>query len=278
MINRKKLQRTLGVLESTFLFYIIFCVNLAMSVLQAGGRIVLVLLPIFDAIHAERYWKQSEHVQDPLYKIFLNKLYYGAKVLTSAVGAGLAIGGGAVGNMFLLNAGFTVLIAMGTIGVARNILKIYLNWNNENPHKVENNAIKATIGILISLGFAFMTFVPTLTVIPGVSLTLGNLGGLLAAAAAAFIFIVSAPPALLNTPVKAKNQEEFAPHDLLVLSGNYVHDHVHRPLTFSNIYASVRQFDQVEEEVTFHHDEQETDDQNAGLIRRNRRPSRENQR
>jgi hypothetical protein len=232
-LNHKKIARTLGVAESSFLFYIIFCVNLCMSILEAGGRFALMFLPIADTIHAWRYWDQSKHLRDHPAKIFFNKLYYGARPLASAIGAGLAIAGGILGQMILLQAGFGIMIGMGLIGVARNLLKINLNW--DNPHKVNNNAIKVAIGVFIAAGFTLITFVSEMPFVAGLSL--GNLGGLLAAAAAAFIFIATAPAALVNTPVKAKNEEALRATNESVFSLNYEHDYVQVPLTFSNIFS-----------------------------------------
>lgn len=245
-VNRKKLQRTLAVIESSFLFFVLFCLNFCMQVLEKGGRFALVLIPVFDTIHAERYWTQSQHVKDPPLKIILNKLYYGGKVLVNGLGAALAMVGGFLGNMLLLEVGFGLMVGMGLIGVGRNLLKMRLN--EHNPQKVNNNAVKAMVGLLISVGFFLMTFVPELTFIPGLSLTLGNLGGLFAGAAASFIFIATAPPALADTPVKAKNQQEFVMSDEVVFSDNYEMNHENPTclMYFNSLYVSKKPEDEVQ--------------------------------
>lgn len=186
LLNRGKILQINGLVESTYLSWVIIAARYAKFMLEQGGAYTLVLLPFFELTRAWLYWSKTKNPQftDSSLKKWSNYLLNAMKVITSTVGVGFAIAG-------MLTIGFGIMITMGYISIIRNLAKAARSaWNGET-HKVANNLHKSFIGGLISGGFTLMTFIPPLAWI----------GGILVLVATGHIILSTLPGFIANVPL-----------------------------------------------------------------------------
>jgi len=158
--NKQNIGRINGLTESGFVGAFTAMYRYATKLIEQGGIWSLMLLPVTAAVSAGLYWHKTMQPEfnDSLLKTRLNKLYYGSKVVASAVGVGLAIAG-------MVTLGFTVLIGAAYVSVARNLGKTIRSAWQGDVRKAGNNLSKSVVGALIAGGFTIMTFFPPIALV-----------------------------------------------------------------------------------------------------------------
>jgi uncharacterized membrane protein len=208
--RQKKTKHNMGLAEGGFIGTFATVDRYLHPLIEQGGLMSILLLPIFEIVRAGLYWARGndEALKDGMQKIWINRAYYTGKAMVTTIGVVYALCG-------FLPLGFGLIIAGSYVGTLRHLLKA-LNYVLEgNVEKSERNIQKVLIGGLITGGFTLLTFFPSLTLL-GWSMVL----------AATSTVVLSGLPRLLASMVKEK--------PLVLPEFSYNIQHVINPLTLAS--------------------------------------------